>query len=250
MAEKNKIIVCISTRKNKEEINEIDKHIKMTIGCECSVLYCFNDYKYSLSQVYASFLSKNLEENSILVFVHDDVEFMTLGWGRKLLRIFNENEDYGIIGLAGSTYYDASKPWWSYEQKYKLGQVIHRTQFEGTFITPFSPILTSDVSECVVIDGLFISVDPTRISANFDGSMKGFHFYDIDFCLSNLIEGDCKIGVTTEIRVIHNSVGKINEQYVEAQKLIREKYKDFLPIDINSIHKNNTDKETVTENEN
>ena len=34
------------------------------------------------------------------------------------------------------------------------------------------------------------------------------------------------------------------------KKLIRERYKDFLPIDINSIHKNNTDKETVTENEN
>ena len=174
-------------------------------------------------------MNKNSGIDNILVFVHDDVEFVTLGWGRKLLDIFNGNPDYGIIGLAGTRKYTGDKPWWLEPIEYKVGQVIHREQFKGMFLTKFSENLEEPVKEVVVIDGLFMAADPEKIKDGFDPNLQGFHFYDIDFCLRNRRD-DCKVGVTTEIRVVHNSVGKITEEYSKRMKDEKEKYKEVLPI--------------------
>ena len=39
-------------------------------------------------------------------------------------------------------------------------------------------------------------------------NINGFNFYEIDFCLNNFIDKKTKIGVTTNIRVAHNSIGE------------------------------------------
>jgi hypothetical protein len=56
--------------------------------------------------------------------------------------------------------------------------------------------------------------------------------YDIYFCLSNLIQNKCKIGVTTNIRLAHNSVGKLKDTWYENRKIINEKFGKYFPIDI------------------
>ena len=77
-----------------------------------------------------------------------------------------------------------------------------------------------------------MAVHTKRISKDFDESIKGFDFYDIDFCLANFIDKKTKIGVTTNIRVAHNSVGKLKPTWYENRDLINEKYKNYLPINL------------------
>ena len=56
--------------------------------------------------------------------------------------------------------------------------------------------------------------------------------YDIDFCLANYLDGNTKIGVTTNIRIAHNSIGELKPEWYENRDMINEKYGKYFPIDI------------------
>ena len=168
-------------------------------------------------------------DSNVIIFIHDDIEFLKKGWGAEILRLFNKHKDYGIIGVAGSAQFDDNGAWWQYNKKY--GQVLHRHDGKS-WLTAFSPLLDHDLQEVCVIDGLFMAVHKKRISKNFDPEVKGFNFYDIDFCLANYIDGKTKIGVTTNIRIAHNSVGEMKPEWYTNRDQINEKYKDYYPIDL------------------
>ncbi len=84
----------------------------------------------------------------------------------------------------------------------------------------------------IVVDGLFIAVDKRKLKKNFNEEFKGFHFYDIPFCFENHIEG-VKVGVITNIRITHKSIGQTNEQWEENRKLFETKYAKNLPVKLN-----------------
>jgi hypothetical protein len=56
--------------------------------------------------------------------------------------------------------------------------------------------------------------------------------YDIYFCLSNFFKKKCKIGVTTNIRLAHNSIGKLKDSWYKNRDIINEKFGNKFPIDI------------------
>ena len=98
------------------------------------------------------------------------------------------------------------------------------------YLTQYSPLLKQDLEEVCVIDGLFMAVAKNRLGSDFDKSINGFHFYDITFCLDNYLSGWCKIGVTTNIRILHKSVGKLNQGWFDNREIINLKYKKHYPI--------------------
>ena len=224
------IAVVFCSKKKSEENKDFVEHIKNTCECDVHVYSIHNPDGVSLSKVYADMLvSKDITSN-IVVFIHDDIEFLRKGWGKEVLRLFNEHEDYGIIGVAGSAQFDANAAWWNYEKKF--GQVLHRSG-GNSWLTAFSPLLNKDLQEVVVIDGLFMAVHKKRISENFNKDLTGFDFYDIDFALSNhFSKKPCKIGVTTNIRLAHNSVGNLKDTWYKNREIINEKYGKYYPIDI------------------
>ena len=163
----------------------------------------------------------------IFLFIHDDIEFLRKGWGYEIVRLFDEHQDYGIIGVAGSAEFDDKAAWWQYKNIY--GQVLHRHN-GSSWLTAFSPLLDKDLEEVCVVDGLFFAVDRTRISKEFDLDFQGFNFYEISFCLANFIDGKTKIGVTTNIRIAHSSVGEMKENWYTNREILNKKYKEYYPI--------------------
>lgn len=222
----NKLTIVYCT-KDKDKRPDYVEHLRSTSGCECEVMAISNPDGISLSWIY----NKTMDECStdIIVFVHDDIEFMKKGWGKEILRMFNENPEYGVIGVAGSAQFDQNAAWWNYKKKF--GQVLHRKD-GNSWLTPFSPLLEQDLQEVVVIDGLFMAINKQRAHNCFDKELLGFNFYDINFCLANYREKTCKIGVTTNIRIAHNSVGELKENWYSNKEIINERYKDLYPIDI------------------
>jgi hypothetical protein len=188
----------------------------------------YNPEGIGLSNVYNSMLSPEKVEYNIIVFIHDDIDFLKKGWGAEILRLFNEHEDYGIIGVAGSAQFDDNGAWWQYEKKY--GQVLHRHEGKS-WLTSFSPLLDKDLQDVCVIDGLFMAVHKKRITKQFDENTT-FDYYDVTFCLDNYLDGNTKIGVTTNIRVAHNSIGQMREGWYVAREYVNNKYKDVYPIDV------------------
>lgn len=222
---KNKISIVISSRVKKEEKINLLENIKKTCGCDYELFFIQNNGNMSLSKLYSSMFVHIT--NPIIVFIHDDIEFLSENWGVKLLKIFDENQDYGIIGVAGSNEFNENGKWWCNQNTY--GQVFH--QFNNDiWLSDYGHYLNNKLYEACVIDGLFIAINKEKQLKNFDESLDGFHMYDIDFCLNNYINKTCKIGITLDIILLHKSLGIINDNWFNAKEKIINKYKKFIPI--------------------
>ena len=225
----SKIAVVVCSKKNTEENKGFVEHIKETCGCDTHVYMIHNPDGVSLSKIYADMVVNKEIDSDIIVFIHDDIEFLKKGWGKEVLRLFNEHKEYGIIGVAGSAQFDENGAWWNYDKKY--GQVLHRSEGKS-WLTAFSPLLTKDLEDVVVIDGLFMAVHKRRISENFSRELDGFDMYDIWFCLSNFFAKKCKIGVTTNIRLAHNSIGRLKETWYKNREKINNEFGSKFPVEL------------------
>ena len=229
MARTKDITIVISSRKQGDECEDFITQIKDTCGIPAKVVFVTNDGAMGLSELYAGMLINKNITSDIIIFCHDDIEFLRNGWGKEIVRLFNKNKEYGIIGVAGSAQFDQNGAWWNYEKRY--GQVLHKSNGKS-WLTAFSPLLDKDLEEVCVIDGLFMAVHNKRIIKRFDNDLKGFHMYDIDFCLSNFLTNEVKIGVTTNIRIAHCSIGKLSNQWYQNRDFINDKFKNNYPIKV------------------
>lgn len=185
-----------------------------------------NDNQYSLSEIYNKGLSES--KNDIIVFMHDDLFIETSSITKKILKLFENNPEFGIIGLAGTDEL-VSGMWWQKKEK-MFGQVKH--QHEGKiWKNTYSEGFGDNLKEVVCVDGLFFAVHKQRILEGFDEDFKGFHFYDIPFCVSNFLKG-VKIGVTTKIMVIHKSIGIVDKKWEKNKLFFEAKYGEKLPLTI------------------
>lgn len=178
----------------------------------------------------------NLATNDIVVFCHDDITIETNNWGNKLIKLFKNNPDYGIIGVAGTKYLADTGKWWE-DRKKMYGRVAH-THEGNTWLSSYSDDLGQELEEVVVVDGVFFAIDKQLAIIPFDESVKGFHFYDVTFCFQNYLNYT-KIGVTTMVRVNHRSIGMTNEQWDENRKEFAERYSDKLPVKIKKVLRKN-----------
>jgi hypothetical protein len=224
---KKRIIVVYSSHLGDEEDQKFNQHIDNTIGIkDYEILRYVNHGQYSLPQIYNQALKDYYDKNSIFVFCHNDIIFKTKNWGKILLARFNANNNFDIIGVAGSTYLPESGKWW--EDPSKMIGIVEHTNGLRTWVSQYSEKFYG-IKEVVLIDGLFMAVNPTTIEHYFDQDFNGFHMYDLSFCLPNYFDG-CNIGVLTDIRILHKSIGMTNQQWEENRQKLVNKYKDELPI--------------------
>ena len=227
------ITVVYCTRQTNPEHKE---HIIKSSGLHkhIEVIEIINNGE-SLTHAYNRGL--NQAKNDIVVFCHDDLTIETKQWGNKLLKQFEKNPEYGIIGVAGSKYMAESGQWWA-DKKKMYGRVQH-THEGKSWLSAYSADLGHELEEVVVVDGLFFAVDKTKLKTTFNESVEGFHFYDVTFCFENHLKG-VKIGVSTLVRVNHQSIGMTNQSWEDNRIAFAENFKDNLPTKIKKvIGKNN-----------
>ena len=218
------ITIGYSTREHNPKFIE---YLKKSSGFKkIEVIEKINNGEKSLSQVYNEILEES--KTDIVVLCHDDIYFDTNSWYYKLKTHF-ENSEYGILGVAGTTEMPTSGQWWEVRRK-MIGIVNHESGGKK-WTSKYSEDLGKSIRETVIVDGVFIALSKSRIKHNFDEEFKGFHFYDIGFCFKNQIEG-VKVGVISNIRITHKSIGQTNEQWEENKKLFAKKYSENLPTKI------------------
>lgn len=210
----------------REENPEHKEHIIKSCGVKDVEVIEYINKGESLTMYYNKGLNESI--NDIVVFVHDDVIFNTNNWGRRLLKHFNES-GYGILGVAGTTNLPESGRWWEDNTK-MMGQVRH--SHEGkSWDSKYCSSFDDKILESIIVDGLFFSVKKDRLSNDFNEDVKGFHFYEIDFCFSNHLSGT-KVGVMSNIKVTHKSIGMTNDEWEDNRKQFVERYKENLPHSI------------------
>ena len=216
------ITVGYSTRNNNPEFQE---YLKKSAGNpKVQIIEKINNGEKNLSEVYNEILSESLYD--VVVLCHDDIYFDTNNWANKIVKHFDKNSEFSILGMAGTTHIPESGMWW--EDRTKMFGIVNHENDGKKWESKYAESLGNDIKEVVVVDGVFMSVHKKRINETFDESVDGFHMYDVNFCFKNFLSGS-KIGVITNVRLTHKSIGMTNEKWEENRKIFSEKYSKHLP---------------------
>ncbi len=219
------LTVVFSSKKVNQDFIEL---VKATSGVhKIEILPYENPGKYSLSEVYNMALKD--ATNDLIVFCHDDIKFDTRNWGRKVLNHHKKNPDYGIMGVAGTRFMPDSGRWW--EDFSKMHGAVYHEHEGKRWLSTYSKDSGNRLQDVILVDGVFFSVNRKNLKHSFDESFTNFHFYDVGLCFPNYLDG-VKIGVHSNIRITHLSIGATNDEWEKARKLFVEKYGESLPIKV------------------
>jgi GT2 family glycosyltransferase len=209
---------------SRHDNSAFQQHLQQTCGVKYLQILGFNNPgRYSLSEVYNQALKQATHD--FIVFVHDDVIFETPDWGQKLLKHLQSSE-FGILGVAGTTYLPNSGIWWQ-DTTRTVGRVKHPIG-EKILISHYSGDFEPQIIPVVCIDGVLMAVNRKKLQAIFNESLLGFHFYDIDFCTQNYVAG-VAIGVIFDIKIIHRSIGQVNDKWEENRLKFINSHTHHLP---------------------
>lgn len=218
------ITIGYSTRKSNPEFTNY--LVKSSGYKNVKVIEKVNNGEKSLSKLYNEILNES--ETDIVVLCHDDLYFDTTSWYSKLIKHFDKT-DFGILGVAGTTHLPSSGQWW--EKRKKMVGIVNHEHQGKKWESKYSESLGNSIFETILVDGLFIAIKKSKLKKSFNEEFDGFHFYDVSFCVDNYLEG-VKIGVLSNIRITHKSIGMTNEQWENNRKIFAEKYADKLPMNI------------------
>jgi len=229
------ITIVYSTHKDIQYNNKFKQHLLDTVGLkDVQILEYVNHNQFSLTEIYNKGLNDSI--NDIIVFCHNDIIFEQKYWGKRVLEHFVKKPEYGILGVAGTTYYPDSGRWWDIQGE-MVGQVYH--QHNGRkWLSEYNKPFGSRIIDTVIVDGVFFAVKKSNLKSNFDESFEGFHFYDTSFCMSNFIQG-VKIGTISNVPLTHLSIGMTNEQWEQNRIKFVENFKYHLPIKLESNYPTN-----------
>ena len=187
-------------------------------------LNLFADNINGLPKVYNKFLDQQKKEDSIIVFLHDDIFFHDIFWAQKIEESLNK---YDVVGLVGCKKRDGDQPSWYFKDiemntissEQASGIVSHgnENEFNTSYFGP------SD-QRVEILDGLLIAVKLSTLREHkirFDERFK-FHFYDVDFC--RMVEEKKLICGTAPISVIHKSDGVYDDIWRQSFSQYKDKW--------------------------
>jgi len=116
-------------------------------------------------------------KGEVLVFLHDDIEFVEEGWDSRLVEFFAEGWDIaGVVGVdkyEGGLLVSAGRP-------HCFGKFVNRSGNELK-VNLYGPKTNRPL---VAVDGMFMACTADFFKGHkFDPALDGLFFYDIDWCL-------------------------------------------------------------------
>lgn len=203
------IIVCSI---NSNLFNTLSNSIENTIGLEYEIIKIDNSKeKLSIAQAYNKGASK--ARFKVLVFVHEDIIFHTIGWGEILISHFKSLENPGVLGVAGNSYLPISpSDWWGCSSKNRHYNYIKGDNYNSS--NSGTLIKTNDSSpiEVYCLDGIFLALKKNVFMKHrFNENLSGFHGYDTS--LSLRVAKNFKNYFIPDILMEHFSEGHVNKIY-------------------------------------
>jgi len=205
------ISVIVSSHR-ADDFSTFSDSLDATIGTPYELIKVENQNQFSLSAAYN--IGAKQAQFDILLFVHEDVAFETPDWGLTLTGLFAENEDLGIVGVAGALKKSGLPTGWGtgIAEFDRINLIQPSDQGEKHHSTRKANELTEPVK---VMDGVFLATRKRIwVEVKFDESLTGYHLYDIDFSLR--ITQSYKGLISYGILLKHFSTGNYNSDWMEA----------------------------------
>lgn len=209
------VIICSA---NQGRIASIRQNVAATIGVEHELVIITNAKElggicraYNMGATRAAF--------DTLCFVHDDVSFLTEGWGERVLAHLQGKARPALIGLAGSRYKSAAPSGWATGQPRYDSCNIYQEDAQGVrrrvYLHPDAgPLSGGAMVPVSSLDGVLLCM-PRQIWEQYPfnaDKLPGFHFYDLDISLR--IAQHFTIGVVYDIQLVHYSMGNFGADWI------------------------------------
>ena len=219
------MISCILCSRTKDVSKAFKQNIAETIGAEYELIVIDNSKnKYSIFSAYNEGVRH--AKGDILCFMHEDILYKTLEWGKQVETIM-QDISIGCLGVIGSYMLPKNSGYWYDVKPYMTGRVLadenHSVDCnENGYVE----------SEVVAVDGMWFCIQKSMFQTiSFDEqTYQGFHWYDMDICMQILNIGK-KISIIRTIEIIHeNHNPQINLSFIENMELFYTKWNRYLPI--------------------
>lgn len=225
------VIVCSV---NPQYSEKLQSNIEATIGNDTKYEFLIYDNRTNCKPIAAVYnLCARQATGDNLLFIHEDVLFITQNWGKAIEQKLAE-PDCGVIGFAGSIVKPSVYSGWAINTKYSKthywGIYNGRKKFIGRNISK-----TEKFSEVVTLDGLglFVKKDVHNKFPFDEKILTGFHCYDVDYTLE--IAKHYKNYCCT-IDVLHFSNGTFDIGWIhQTVKMHNQKWNTFLPMMIHGL---------------
>jgi hypothetical protein len=229
------IVVCSI---NQKLLSDLKENIEKTIGIPYELNAVDNNIiNNGICQVYNQAAKKS--KYDILCFVHEDVIFHTIGWGKELLDLLS-NPQIGIVGVSGSVYKSSFTSSWTAcsTEFYRINTLQHYLDSKTPTLHQIYPDKTN-YSQVAVVDGVFLATKKSiLVKYNFDEfNLLGFHGYDLDISLQ--IGHEFQVVVTNEILLEHFSTGNYDRKWLSDMIILHKKWKNHLPLNCLAFSKKN-----------
>lgn len=223
------MVSIIVSSYNTKIFDQLDRSIKNTIGIPYELIRIKNPGLMGICEAYN--IGGAMAKFPYLCFAHEDLIFQTEDWGINLIKHFLDNEQLGLIGVAGGVYkpyvlsgWDAS--WGGKMVKMNINQASKQKK-EPILLNSNPHKKTSE--RVVALDGCFLCTKSSIFSSiKFDqNTFKNYHCYDIDYSLS--INESYHVEVVFDILFTHFSIGGFDKNWLDETVKMHRKWNNKLP---------------------
>lgn len=208
------ISIIISSYK-PDYFSAVEKNIAETCGIPHEIIKIDNPGLIGICEAYNK--GAMMAKYDVLLFIHEDIKFITTDWGSKLI-VHHELERAGVIGVAGGKYIPSAPSGWYTDNENALINIVQGKKGESKkTIQTFS-----GVQKAFALDGVFLSIKKQIFTEyKFDEHLTGYHGYDTEITLR--IAKNYINYVISDILIDHFSAGNPDQKWFEANIYIRKK---------------------------
>ncbi len=205
-------------------------NISQTIAAPYELIVHDNrDTKWGLCKLYNHYARQS--KYDLLCFFHEDILFLTKGWGVTLADFFQQTPEAGVVGFAGSTVKTKTISGWDSHELTTRMNVTHRISKDKVRERRVNPDNES-FAQVLTLDGLAM-ITPKEVWEKYpfdEQTFRGFHLYDLDFTFQ--IAQAYKNYVCLSVDIEHLSRGSFTKEWYQAASLFHEKWEEQLPYAI------------------
>lgn len=213
------VIVCSADAEKTAHVHAHYERLLGTVPNERLLIY----NPESMAAGYNQAIDKS--RGDVLIFSHDDVEFLQDDFVGTIERHL---QSVDVLGVAGTDLLTGAN-WISAGGGHLFGQVAHpHSRGFGVCEYGTESVLATD---CMALDGCWMCAKREVVeSIRFDdATFDGFHCYDLDFSFRAHL-ARYRVGVASDLFPIHYSGGTYNERWRESCRKFEQKHADNLGL--------------------
>jgi len=158
---------------------------------------------------------------ALIVFSHDDIEFVDTELPSRLQLHLN---NFDLIGVAGTTLL-TNGAWVSAGDPHAFALFAYPDPQPGRVLVKACGRGGATIGNIQALDGCFMAATRGAVEAiGFDAeTFDGFHLYDLDFSFRAYLQG-LKLAVCRDLAPIHASTGKPDEHWARYRARFEQKF--------------------------